>query len=217
MSNAPASTVQPYVAWFEGAQESATGGLGAVASWAMHPSRPHDRAAAGGCRVDAVVRVYEAFDRQILHRLVDVRLREMDQKPSTYPVPSSAAASAVMRANRKTDTSPELRLRSELWRQGLRFRKHYRISVPGLAVVADLVFVRARVAVFVDGCFWHRCPAHGSSPRANSTYWKAKLERNHARDLAVTKAYWLQAGRSSDAGSTRRPPRLVAGYGTRWW
>ena len=55
----------------------------------------------------------------------------------------------------------------------------------------DIVFTRQRVAVFIDGCFWHRCPEHGNSPRANTAYWEAKLERNVARDERVDRA--LQA------------------------
>jgi DNA mismatch endonuclease (patch repair protein) len=54
--------------------------------------------------------------------------------------------------------------------------------VPALRRVADLVFARAKVAVFVDGCFWHGCPEHGNQPQANTWYWKPKLERNQHRD-----------------------------------
>lgn len=63
----------------------------------------------------------------------------------------------------------------------MRFRKN-RSPVPGYRCRADIVFSRARVAVFVDGCFWHRCPEHGSKPRSNSGYWQAKLDRNIDRD-----------------------------------
>jgi DNA mismatch endonuclease, patch repair protein len=103
---------------------------------------------------------------------------------STLPAPppaSSAAARAVMRGNRGSDTKPERALRSELHRRGLRFRKNVS-PVPGLRCRADVVFTRARVAVFVDGCYWHRCPQHGTAPRSNSDYWQAKLDRNVARD-----------------------------------
>ena len=87
-----------------------------------------------------------------------------------------------MRANRAVDTRPELALRSELHRRGYRFRKAV-APAKGLRCRADIVFARARVAVFVDGCFWHRCPAHGTSPSTNSDYWQVKLDRNVARDL----------------------------------
>jgi DNA mismatch endonuclease (patch repair protein) len=105
--------------------------------------------------------------------------------PLPYPTPSSPAATAAMRANRRTDTRPERSLRSHLQAQGLRFRKDHLIEVPGLRVRADVVFTRRRVAVFVDGCFWHGCPDHGSLPKANPGYWGPKLERNVERDRLV--------------------------------
>lgn len=86
-----------------------------------------------------------------------------------------------MQGNRSTGTTPEVALRSELHRRGLRFRKH-RQAVPELRCRPDVVFTKARVAVFVDGCFWHRCPEHLTDPRTNSAYWAAKLDRNIARD-----------------------------------
>lgn len=105
--------------------------------------------------------------------------------PLPYPSPTSAAVSAVMRANRKRDTGPELRLRSALHRRGLRFRVHLPIVVGELRVVPDVVFPRARLALFADGCLWHRCPQHGSSPGSNAEYWSAKLARNVDRDRRV--------------------------------
>jgi DNA mismatch endonuclease (patch repair protein) len=87
-----------------------------------------------------------------------------------------------MKSNRRTDTKPEVSLRSALHRLGLRFRKDHRIDVEGVRVRPDIVFPRARVVVFVDGCFWHRCPQHGQMPRANRGYWEPKLARNVERD-----------------------------------
>lgn len=86
-----------------------------------------------------------------------------------------------MQGNRSSETTPEVALRSELHRRGLRFRKH-RQAIPELRCRADIVFSKATVAVFVDGCFWHRCPEHLTDPRTNSAYWAAKLDRNIARD-----------------------------------
>src|SRR5687768_8666779 len=103
----------------------------------------------------------------------------------TPPIPTSAAASAVMRANRKSDTRPETRLRSALHARGLRFRKHLPIDAAGLRVRPDIVFPRVRLAVFVDGCFWHSCPIHGTNPRGNSSYWSPKLKSNVRRDALV--------------------------------
>ena len=100
-----------------------------------------------------------------------------------YPHPTSEAARRVMLGNRSQDTSPEVLLRSALHQRGLRFRKHRR-PVPSLRSTADVVFGRARVAVFVDGCFWHRCPRHGRYPVGNAQYWRKKLDRNVVRDRA---------------------------------
>lgn len=102
------------------------------------------------------------------------------------PPATAPSVVAVMRGNRKVDTRPELLLRTELHGRGLRYRKNYQIRVSERSVCPDLVFTRQRVAVFVDGCFWHRCPDHGVTPRANSAYWRAKLDRNVVRDLVQT-------------------------------
>jgi DNA mismatch endonuclease (patch repair protein) len=93
-----------------------------------------------------------------------------------------------MRANPRTGTDPEMALRSELHRRGLRFRKDLPLRVRDRVVRPDIVFTRARLAVFVDGCFWHACPEHGTQPKANTDYWRPKLERNVTRDLAVNAA-----------------------------
>jgi DNA mismatch endonuclease, patch repair protein len=112
-----------------------------------------------------------------------------------YPLPSSPAATAVMRGNRKRDTRPELALRSALHARGLRFRTQHPIRASKLVVRPDLVFARAKLAVFVDGCFWHRCPQHGTSPRANTNYWRVKLDGNVRRDrrvdLALKASDWV--------------------------
>lgn len=108
--------------------------------------------------------------------------------PLPYPHPSSDAVTKRMRRNRRTDSGPELRLRSVLHRQGHRFRTHLAIRTPERLVRPDIVFTRARLAVFIDGCFWHCCPLHGTQPKANTGYWKPKLERNVVRDRAVDRA-----------------------------
>lgn len=86
-----------------------------------------------------------------------------------------------MRAQRTQGTGPEIALRRELHRRGFRFYVH-RQPLPQLRRVADLVFPRARLAVFVDGCFWHYCPSHGSLPATNHDWWQSKLEGNRRRD-----------------------------------
>jgi DNA mismatch endonuclease (patch repair protein) len=111
--------------------------------------------------------------------------------PLPYPKPTSPEVSKRMRRNPRRDTGPEIALRSELHRRGLRFRKDLPLRVPGRIVRPDLAFTRARLAVFVDGCFWHACSVHGNQPRANTDYWRPKLALNVARDRAVDSA--LQA------------------------
>jgi DNA mismatch endonuclease (patch repair protein) len=100
------------------------------------------------------------------------------------PPASSPAVSAVMRGNRGRDTKPETALRSELHRRGLRFRKHVRLA----GAVPDVAFPRCRVAVFVDGCFWHGCPEHFRPAIRNTEYWSTKISRNRARDERVNRA-----------------------------
>jgi DNA mismatch endonuclease (patch repair protein) len=102
-----------------------------------------------------------------------------------YPHPTSAEVSKRMRRNRRRDSRAELALRRELHERGLRFRVDMPIRTPERVVRPDVVFTRAHLAVFVDGCFWHRCPEHGNTPRANSAYWGPKLDRNVARDRDV--------------------------------
>lgn len=105
-------------------------------------------------------------------------------------VPVSPTVSAMMRGNRRADTRPELAIRSLVHRAGLRFRKDFPIRLRmGRQVRPDIVFTRHRIAVFVDGCFWHLCPQHGRVPGgANSSYWAGKFARNRARDEEDTAA-----------------------------
>lgn len=111
---------------------------------------------------------------------------------SDRPAARDAGVRARMSVQARRDTSPELALRSALHRRGLRFRVHRR-PIPGLRREADLVFPRTRVAVFIDGCFWHACPVHGTWPRNNAEWWRAKLEGNRQRD-AQTDARLADAG-----------------------
>lgn len=99
-----------------------------------------------------------------------------------YPEPQSARVTAVMRGNRKRDTKPELVLRHALFARGLRYRVDHPVRVGAVLVRPDVVFPRRKLAVFVDGCFWHGCPLHGTTPRANGAYWGPKIARNVARD-----------------------------------
>jgi DNA mismatch endonuclease (patch repair protein) len=92
---------------------------------------------------------------------------------------------AIMRGNRRVNTRPEVALRSELHRRGLRFRKEVGLRPANRLRRVDVVFPAVRLAVFVDGCFWHACPTHGNTPRVNTDYWSHKLARNVERDLLV--------------------------------
>ncbi|MBX6724245.1 MAG: very short patch repair endonuclease, partial [Dactylosporangium sp.] len=82
---------------------------------------------------------------------------------------------------RRTDTNPELAVRRLLHARGFRYRLH--VPVPGLPRRSiDICFPRKKVAVFIDGCFWHNCPDHGSLPKSNAVWWADKIGRNVSRD-----------------------------------
>ncbi len=91
---------------------------------------------------------------------------------------------------RSKNTKPELLLRRALWAEGCRYRLHH--NLPGRP---DLVFLRDRLAIFVDGCFWHGCPLHYSAPRTRENFWKDKLRKNVTRDLAADDALIEQGWR----------------------
>lgn len=111
-----------------------------------------------------------------------------------YPEPSSPAATAIGKANKRKDSRAELQLRSALHRRGLRFRKDLLVRAGGLRVHVDVAFTRRRLAVFVDGCFWHGCPVHQHVPKTNLAYWEPKLKGNEVRDrrvdVALVEAGW---------------------------
>lgn len=90
--------------------------------------------------------------------------------------------SEQMRRIRSENTSPELLLRSALWQRGVRYRLNYRTPIGR----PDIVIPRRRIAIFVDGCFWHGCPDHYSRPRASEPYWAEKLRSNIERDIRQT-------------------------------
>ncbi|MFD4695399.1 very short patch repair endonuclease [Streptomyces sp. NPDC058463] len=94
---------------------------------------------------------------------------------------SSAARRRNMQAIRSRDTKPELLIRRLLHAQGLRYRVAAK-PLPDLRRTADIVFRPAKLAVFVDGCYWHGCPDHYIPPKTNSSYWSAKVLRNVTRD-----------------------------------
>ncbi|MHB1212688.1 MAG: very short patch repair endonuclease [Candidatus Nanopelagicales bacterium] len=128
---------------------------------------------------------------------------------------SSPERRRIMQAIRGRDTAPELALRRLLHARGLRYRVDSP-PLPGVRRRADLVFGPARVAVFVDGCFWHRCPEHATEPRTNTDYWAPKLDRNVERDretdALLTRAGWVSVRvweHEDPAVAARRVARIV--------
>lgn len=107
---------------------------------------------------------------------------------------SSAARRRNMQAIRSRDTKPERVIRRLVHANGLRYRIAAR-PLPDLRRTADMVFRPAKVAVFIDGCYWHGCPEHYVSPKTNPGYWSDKVARNMARDRdtdqRLTEAGWL--------------------------
>lgn len=97
---------------------------------------------------------------------------------------STAAVRRKMQAQRSRDTAPELELRRAVHSLGMRYRVD-RAPLKGFRRRADLVFGPVKLAVFVDGCFWHACPEHGNWPQKNQVWWRAKLEHNRQRDRAT--------------------------------
>ncbi|WP_458318468.1 very short patch repair endonuclease [Mycolicibacterium brisbanense] len=114
-----------------------------------------------------------------------------------------------MRANRRRDTVPELAVRRLVHAAGLRYRVDYPPLAGHRRLRADLVFTRARVAVFIDGCFWHGCPEHHRPARTNAEFWSEKIDGNQQRDARVD-------GLLKDAGWVvlrfweHEPPEVVA-------
>lgn len=93
----------------------------------------------------------------------------------------SPAKSAAMRGVRTTGTAPEIELRRRLHGEGLRYRVGFPVPCKPRRVI-DIAFTRFRLAVFVDGCFWHGCPIHGAAPRTNASFWRSKIAGNRGRD-----------------------------------
>ncbi|MEU9144347.1 very short patch repair endonuclease [Streptomyces sp. NPDC048349] len=107
---------------------------------------------------------------------------------------TTATVRTRMSRQKSRDTRVELALRKALHAKGARYRIH-RKPVKGVRREADIVFGPARVAVFVDGCFWHCCPQHATWPKNNAEFWRAKIEGNRRRDMdtdaRLAEAGWL--------------------------
>ena len=100
---------------------------------------------------------------------------------ASSPPPSSEAAGRRMRATRRSATAAEELVRAELDRLDLAYAVD-QAPIPNLRRRADVVFANERIAVYVDGCFWHGCPTHGTWPKANADFWREKIEANRRRD-----------------------------------
>jgi len=100
---------------------------------------------------------------------------------------TSPATRRAMQANRRRDTAPELAIRHLVHASGLRYRVDTR-PLPTARHTADMIFTRARIAVFIDGCWWHGCPQHYRPPSSNTSYWAAKVARNRERDKLADEA-----------------------------
>lgn len=120
-------------------------------------------------------------------RLADAARRGYKPPPPTR--------SRNMAAVGRTNTKPEVDLRSALHAAGYRFRKDFPVRAGGHLIRPDIAFTRRRVAVFVDGCFWHHCPVHGQVPLTNVDFWSAKLqasvERDRLQDRLMADEGWL--------------------------
>jgi DNA mismatch endonuclease, patch repair protein len=130
--------------------------------------------------------------------------RSVGQKPWA----SSIDVTAAMRGNRSRDTRPELALRSRLHALGLRYRVAVR-PIPSIRRTADVVFTRPRVAVFVDGCYWHGCAQHHRPAKKNVEFWTQKIDQNRKRD-AETDQLLEQAGWSVVRVWEHEDPLLAA-------
>src|SRR5438067_2022099 len=105
------------------------------------------------------------------------------RRANTASWASTPAVRASMRANHPTNTTPERRLARALAQVGVAFRRSARVAVKDVAVSIDLVVPTAKLAIFVDGCFWHACPRHATWPKRNGDWWRKKLETNRRRDM----------------------------------
>jgi len=106
----------------------------------------------------------------------------IEQRPASgRPSATNEAVRRRLQTTRRRNTLAEMALRRELYARGLRYRVDWS-PLPGLRRRGDIVFVKARTMVFVDGCFWHGCPLHGTWPKANAEWWRQKIKTNIARD-----------------------------------
>ena len=122
---------------------------------------------------------------------------------------SSEAVRHNMQANRSRDTGPEMAVRHLLFAHGFRYRVAYRALPQNRRITVDIAFPGARIAVMIDGCFWHGCPEHYRAPRAHTDYWQAKIEGNEARDSRTSEAL-TESGWTVLRFWTHEQPQVIA-------
>jgi DNA mismatch endonuclease, patch repair protein len=111
-------------------------------------------------------------------RKIDLKAKYI--RDGRAPIPKNESISRVMSANKGKNTSPEIKFRKALWAHNIKGYRLHSKHIPGRP---DLSFTRKKLAVFINGCFWHRCPyCNLSLPKTNSAFWKNKFEKNEARD-----------------------------------
>jgi DNA mismatch endonuclease (patch repair protein) len=111
----------------------------------------------------------------------------LQPRPRRKRIKVSKARSAMMRGNTRKNTKPELALRRLVHSRGLRYRIDTKPS--GIRYAADLIFTQSRVAIFVDGCFWHACEDHWTAPKTRERFWRDKARENRLRDRKASAAY----------------------------
>lgn len=120
------------------------------------------------------------------NNLMTRKSKEEAKRRVSKPISSSEAALIRMQAAKPRDTAPEKALRSALYCRGLRYRIDIK-PIKELNRRADIIFRSVKVAIFVDGCFWHGCPIHGTQAKANAEFWSCKIKQNQERDVDTTK------------------------------
>ncbi|WP_378095699.1 very short patch repair endonuclease [Cellulomonas sp. T2.31MG-18] len=138
----------------------------------------------------------------------DARVALTFHVPS-HPGSTGEAVSRRMRALKRRDNDGELSVRRLLHAAGYRYRVHYPVPDRPRRTI-DVAFTRAKVAVFIDGCFWHGCPEHGTAPTSNGAWWAAKLAANQARDADTTVALRCQGWHVIRAWEHEEPAEVGA-------
>lgn len=135
--------------------------------------------------------------------------------PEPQRVSPGGALSAKMSSLARRDTAPELLLRRELHKRGMRYRVQVKVPDNNRRTI-DIAFTRVRLAVYVDGCFWHGCPEHHVQPKSNKDWWRWKVERNQARDRDTDRALaehgWHVLRLWEHVGASQAADRVAEAY-----